>query len=212
MTSNGFLLGLLFLQVFILGILAALAYRHARAHFNPADPDKTEVQVPVFQPNYQSMPPEVKEHLLRLSQEQFQSVVKQSAMQLQHELGNSSSQINSLVQKFATDIVENEMQRYRQELDRLRIQADDKMGAIRQEMEKHKGELKARMEQEIAAEKQRLIQQIDAKLADAVGSFLIETLRHNVDLGNQKDYLVAMLEEHKAEFIKEVGDETPAAK
>jgi F0F1-type ATP synthase membrane subunit b/b' len=79
-------------------------------------------------------------------------------------------------------------------------------------MEKHKGELKAKMEQEIAAEKQRLVRQIDAKLADAVGSFLLETLRHNVDLGSQKDYLVAMLEEHKADFIKEVGDETPAAK
>ena len=209
MTSNGFLLGLLFIQVFVLGILAALAYRHARAHFKPQTP---EPPAAVFQPNYQSMPPEVKEHLLKLSQEQFQSVVKQSALQLQQQLGNSSIQINSLVQKFATDIVENEMQRYRQELDKLRMQADDHMGAVRQEMEKHKGELKAKMQQEVAAEKQRLIQQIDAKLADAVGSFLIETLRHNVDLGNQKDYLVAMLEEHKADFKKEVEDGAPAAK
>jgi hypothetical protein len=210
MTSNGFLLGLLFIQVFILGVLAALAFKHARAHFKPVKP---ELPVPAFQPNYQTMPPEVKEHLMHLSQEQFQSVVKQSAMQLQHELGNSSIQINSLIQKFATDIVENEMQRYRQELDKLRIQADGHMSVVRQEMEKHKVELKAKMEQEVAAEKQRLVRQIDAKLADAVGSFLLETLRHNIDLGNQKDYLVAMLEEHKGDFIKEVGDnESPAAK
>jgi hypothetical protein len=210
MTSNGFLLGLLFVQVFLMGVLAALSYRYARAHFKP---EKPEPQVPAFQPNYQTMPPEVKEHLMQLSQEQFQSVVKQSALHLQQQLGNSSIQINSLVQKFATDIVENEMQRYRQELDKLRMQADDHMSAVRQEMEKHKGELKSKMEQEIAAEKQRLVQQIDAKLADAVGSFLLETLRHNVDLGNQKDYLVAMLEEHKTEFIKEVGDDqAPAAK
>ena len=204
-------MGLLFIQVFVLGILAAIAYRHARAHLKP--PEAPEPQLPAFQPNYQTMPPEVKEHLLRLSQSQFQSVIQQSALQLQHELGNSSGQINSLIQKFATDIVENEMQRYRQELDHLRIQADHQMGAVRQEMEKHKVELKAKMAQEITAEKQRLVQQIDAKLADAVGSFLLETLRHNVDLGNQKDYLVAMLEEHKADFIKEVGDnETSAAK
>jgi Tfp pilus assembly protein PilE len=209
MTSNGFLLALLFIQVFILGILAALAYKHARAHFKP---EKPQLSAPVFQPNFRTMPPEVKEHLLNLSQEQFQSVVKQSALHLQQQLGNSSIQINSLVQKFATDIVENEMQRYRQELDKLRMQADDHMSAVRQEMEKHKGELKAKMEQEIAAEKQRMVQQLDAKLSDAVGSFLLETLRHNVDLGSQKDYLVAMLEEHKADFIKEVGDETSATK
>ena len=55
-----------------------------------------------------------------------------------------------------------------------------------------------------------MIQQIDTRLAEAVTSFLIETLQHNVDLGAQSAYLTAQLEEHKADFIKEVADETPA--
>ena len=58
------------------------------------------------------------------------------------------------------------------------------------------------------AEKQRLLQQIDTKLADAVASFLMETLQHNVDLGAQSAYLTAMLEEHKTDFAKELSDES----
>ena len=62
-------------------------------------------------------------------------------------------------------------------------------------------------EQLRAAEKQQLIAQIDTKLADAVTSFLVETLGHNVDLGAQSDYLISVLDEHKAEFTKRVTDE-----
>ena len=79
-------------------------------------------------------------------------------------------------------------------------------------MAKHQAELKAKMATEIEAEKQQLIKQTDTKLADAVASFLTETLGRNIDLGNQTEYLVSLLEEHKAEFIKEVGDEAAVAR
>ena len=58
------------------------------------------------------------------------------------------------------------------------------------------------MTAEITAEKEVLIKLANAKLADAVASFLIETLGHNVDLGAQSAYLTEMLEEHKDEILK----------
>jgi hypothetical protein len=48
---------------------------------------------------------------------------------------------------------------------------------------------------------------MDTKLADAVTSFLMETLQHNVDLGAQSAYLTAMLDEHKDELVKGVKHE-----
>ena len=207
MTDNIFLLIFLTVDVFILGMLAVVAARHAKAHFRPERHD-SEVQKPlVF-----DLPPDVKEHLTHDTQAQFQSVVRHSSAELEHELKVSASQINNLIKQFATDIVEQEMQRYRQELDRLREKADAEMGSLRVEMAKHETELKAKMATEIEAEKQLLIKQIDTKLADAVASFLTETLQHNVDLGNQTEYLVSLMEEHKAEFIKEVGDEARVAR
>jgi hypothetical protein len=78
------------------------------------------------------------------------------------------------------------------------------MGGISAEVSKHEQEMKAKITQELEAEKERMLKQIDVKLGDAVGSFLVETLGHNVDLGSQTAYLAALLEEHKAEFAKEV--------
>jgi hypothetical protein len=79
------------------------------------------------------------------------------------------------------------------------------MGGVSQEVAKHESEVKAKITQELEADKQRLIQQIDTKLADAVGSFLVEALGNNVDLGSQNAYLAQLLEEHKGEFKKEVS-------
>src|SRR3989344_4768748 len=207
MTDNIFLLIFLIVDVFILGMLAVVAARHFKAHFRPERHEETQALAANI-----DLPPEFKQQLAQDSQTQFQSVVRHSSTELEHQLKDSAAQINSLIKQFATDIVEQEMQRYRQELDRLREKADAEMGSLRVEMAKHETELKAKMATEIEAEKQLLIKQIDTKLADAVASFLTETLQHNVDLGNQTEYLVSLMEEHKAEFIKEVGDEARAAR
>jgi phenylpyruvate tautomerase PptA (4-oxalocrotonate tautomerase family) len=67
--------------------------------------------------------------------------------------------------------------------------------------------MQARLAEELANEKQRLAQLLDTKLADAVASFLVETLGKEVDLGAQAAYLTSMLEAHKDELIKGVTDE-----
>ncbi len=121
------------------------------------------------------------------------------------------------------------MERYRIQLEQIRKEAATAIGSAQDEISKHQTELKAALEaeqtearaklseeitaekqrlvQEIMAEKQQLLSQIDTKLADAVASFLIETMGHNVDLGAQSAYLTSLLEEHKADFKREVSNE-----
>ena len=204
MSSSTLLEIYLLIIVFILGVLTAVAVKYARTHFwsskqtpQPTRPNLAE----------ELLSPAFKQHLLQESEVKFQSAVQHSSSQLQHDLGISAEHIRNLVNRLATEIVADEMQRYRDELTRLRTEAQTQMGGISQQVAKHEAELKAKMTQEVEAEKQRLIKQIDTKLGDAMASFLSDTLQHNVDLGGQTAYLVAMLEEHKDEFIKEVKDE-----
>ncbi len=102
-------------------------------------------------------------------------------------------------------------------LEELRQQTETTIGGAAAEVASHQAELqqalKARLqelekalEQDIAGEKQRIVDQMDKKLAGAVTAFLVETLGHNVDLGAQSQYLTEMLEQHKAELIKEMQD------
>lgn len=205
MTGNTYFQIFLLIDVFIMGVLATIAIRHAYAHFRPAkhEPEPTNLPVTTIDP----LPPVLRQRLLQTSQEQFQAVLKQSTDHMQQDLQTTTQRVNELVKRLATEIISDELEHYRVDLTRLHHQADIDISGIKKGLDEHQEELKAKMAQELEDEKQRLIKQIDTKLADAVGSFLLETLQHNIDLGEQGPYLMATLEEHKADFVKEVADE-----
>lgn len=199
--SDTFFKIFIYFDVFLIGALTMLAARHAYAHFRP---DKHEPERP-------HLSQAVKDRMLHTSEMQYKSVLDHSVKKLENDLNSSAEQINGLIKRFAGEIVGDEMEKYRKGLAQLHEQAAADMSGIKQAVAGHQAEIEAKMLQEIEAEKKFLIQQIDTKLADAVGSFLIETLQHNVDLGSQNDYLIQMLEEHKADFKKEVTDENQPA-
>lgn len=190
-------------NVFVMGALAVIAVQHAREHFRPhkQEPAKPDPNTPEVH-----LSAAAKERLLQEAEADFKTVLDNSATKLHQELEATSGRVNKLVEHMTTEIVGNELERYRTELAQLRKKAGEDMGGIRAEIAQHEQELKARLAQELEEEKLRLIKQIDTKLADAVASFLIETLQHNVDLGAQTAYLTAMLEEHKAELVKELSE------
>jgi hypothetical protein len=198
----------LLLDVFFMGALAATALRHAYAHFRPHQPDKPEREKPHAPPMQNGhLPPSVREHLLEAAQANFQTVLDHSAAELAHDLEATAVQINKLVEKQGTEVIGKELEHYRTKLTELQEQTEGDIGGIRKQLDEHQAELKVKLAEEMEVEKQRLLTQIDAKLADAVGSFLLETLQHNVDLGAQSAYLTTMLEEHKADFTGKVADE-----
>lgn len=199
-----------FLQIFILvdvliiGLLAPYLYRHGKAHFKPEKHAHVDEADPV-------LPAAVKSRLLKDAEAKFEVIVNHSATQLQHNLQRTTDDIDGMIKKMAVEVVTKEIDQYKGELDKLHTKAAQDLGNFKEKMESHEAEMKQKLAEEMAVEKQRLVKQIDTKLGDAVSSFLIDTLQHNVDLGSQSAYLMSVLEEHKAEFIKEVGDETPAA-
>lgn len=194
----------LLLNVFLIGAITALAVQHAYAHFRRG-PHEAEKNHPVKADN--RLPPAVKKHMLEVSQANFQTALDRSTARLQHDLESTETQLNKQLEKLGGAVVDDEIQRYRAELDELRRRAETTLTSAQAEIVQHQTDLKAKLAEEIAAEKQRLLEQMDTRLADAVASFLLETLPHNVDLGAQSAYLTAMLEEHKEELKKGIVDE-----
>lgn len=217
MNTTLFLQIFLLFNVFLMGGLAIIAAQHAIAHFKPQpqEPEKPHRAAA----HAVHLPPEVRKHLLEASQAKFQTVLDRSADELRHNLNSTAAQLNKHLEKLGNEIVSDDMKRYRENLNQLRNQAAAKIESAQAEIAEHQAmlkdkldkrqiELEAKLNEEIAAEKQQLVQQIDTKLADAVVSFLTETLQHNIDLGAQGTYLTTMLEEHKTEIAKGIVDET----
>lgn len=209
MTSTTFLEAFLFVDVFCVGALAAVAAQHASAHLRR---HHDNADAPAAAPKVADIPEPVRNRMIQEAEAHFQNSLNELAAQLQRDLGMTATAINKLLGQLGAKVVGDELERYRVELGTLRQHAEGDVGGIRTELATHEAELKAKMAAEVEKEKQRLLQQIDTKLADAVTAFLLETLQHNIDLGAQGAYLTAMLEEHKADFIKEVADDAPLAK
>ena len=205
----------LLLNVFAIGVLTPIAVRHARAHFKPHPSDTKDSHIADHSVR---LPQAVREKLLEEAGAKFQAVLDRSASELERDLKNTSANLGKQLEKIGTEVVMNEIKHYQAILVKLREETEASAFSGRSEINKHQtelteklnvrqAELEAALTEEVAAEKERLLKQIDTKLADAVASFLVETLQHNVDLGSQTAYLTTMLDEHKAEIAKKVSDE-----
>lgn len=198
-------------NVFLAGILAAIAAQHAYAHFRPHEDHKKNEEVLLGG----HLPPELKNKLLQEAEASFKAVLEKSAGDLQRDLAVTSAQLNKSLGKVGTETLETEMRRYRAELEHVRGEAEALLQKASTEIHEHQTHikaqyaeqqeaLKAKLAIEVAAEKDALVKQMDTKLGDAMASFLAEALGHEVDLGAQSTYLTSMLEKHKAEIIEGV--------
>lgn len=207
---NTFLQIFLFVNVFLMGALAAIGIRSAYMHFRPAKEEKPAQPAPDV-----TLPASTKEQLIAETTSKLQAIADHSAEEFQHNLRATATQLNTQLEQLGGEIVSNEMNRYRLSLDELREQAKAAFANAEHDVTSHQAELEkaldarrkeleAKMTEEVTAEKNKLIKQMDAHLSDAVVSFIIETLGHNVDLGAQTAYLTTVLEENKEQLKKEV--------
>ncbi|MDD3035685.1 MAG: hypothetical protein PHO93_02075, partial [Candidatus Saccharimonadaceae bacterium] len=97
--------------------------------------------------------------------------------------------------------------KYAEQQTELETKYAKRQAELESEITTKQADLEKKLTETIKAKEDILIKNIDTRLGDAVISFLNETLQHNVDLGAQSDYLIAMLEEHKDEFKKGLSDE-----
>jgi F0F1-type ATP synthase membrane subunit b/b' len=201
---NIYLAIFLLFDVFVMGVFASTALRHGLAHFRPHEHDLEKSHAPA--PNGH-LPASLREKLLAEAEANFRAVVNNAAKDLQKDLDATAEDIKKQVGKLGDEAENTEMEHYKATVVQLQDKTKDDLASIDKELAAQKAELKAKFAEDMAAEKQRLLAQIDTKLGDAVGSFLLETLQHNVDLGAQTAYLMAMLEQHKADFAREVADE-----
>lgn len=201
---NIYLAIFLLFDVFVMGVFASTAVRHGLAHFRPHEHDLEKSHLAAQSGH---LPPSLREKLLAEAEANFRAVVTSAAKDLQKDLDATAEDIKKQVGKLGDEAENTEMEHYKATVVQLQDKTKDDLASIDKELAAQKAELKTKFAEDMATEKQRLLAQIDTKLGDAVGSFLLETLQHNVDLGAQTAYLMDMLEQHKADFAREVADD-----
>lgn len=214
MDSSIFLQIFLLMNVFAVGLIIPFGIKHAKAHFKPEEHDAEKTHPRVSPAAH--LPVATKERLLHQAEVNFQTIINRSTKDLERDLGNISVRLNKRVEKLSSDIIDNEIERYRTNLEKMRKEAEIKINNAQNDIDQHQADLRTKIDarqielekeltERIKARELQLIKDIDTKLADGVAAFLTETMQHNVDIGAQGDYLISMLEEHKAELKQGVS-------
>ena len=200
---NIFLQIFLYVDVFIIGVAATLAFRHGREHL------RVKKSLPTLSaPHHQTetaLPKELKQQLIEESEEEYRKILEHSTARLNKELDETIERINSSVKKMSADIVTKELSSYEHLFEQYKENAVKEFDGTKDQAAQYQSELKAKLNAEMQQEKDRLLALIDNKLSDAVMAFLLEAMQHEVDLGAQSDYLLKLLEEHKEEFKQAVS-------
>jgi hypothetical protein len=200
----------LIINVFIIGAATALAVQHAYEHYRPQKPEPKKPVRPDT-----PIPRAIREQLLAEATAKYQRALDSAGAEIEQELKITTKRLDEKLARIGREVIEEEMKRYRTTLEDLREQTKISIGSAQTNVAEHQAELQAsfaarqkeleaKLELDIAAKKTQLAAELDTKLADAVTSFLIETMGHNIDLGAQVPYLLATLEEHKAEILQGV--------
>lgn len=192
----------LLINIFVAGILATIGVQHAGEHFNKKNQKPERKPVDTLR-----LPADEREKMLVTARAHYESVLNQSMKDLQKNLENTTASLHSQLEKVSGEIVSDEMKRYRASLVTLLDHTVTVSNDAQKAVTDHRDELKGKLAEEITAEKQRLMERIDTKLADAVSSFLVDALGHDVDLGAQTNYLLATLDQHKDELKEGIKDE-----
>lgn len=215
-------------NAFLIGVVITLAAQFGLAH-------RRSTKTPVKPTQNTPIPAAVRERIAKQAEENFQGIVNRSGLQLQHELGATSTQLNKLLEKFGSEVLDDEMRLFRTNVADIRASTQGALSgaqdqiAVQQKaileslasrqaeldakLAQRQTELESELEQSFATQTDTLTKRLNDKMNDAVLAFLLETLGHDVDLGAQADYLVATLEANKAQLLESaVGPTTTGGK
>jgi len=159
--------GTLWLQIFILvnvflvGVVAAVVVMHYRSHLRPEEPTKKK-PLPM-------LPLDTRQRLIEEAEDDYAKVLHKSAAAFEKDLESTTSHLSEQLAKIGTAIVDDEMGRYKSELATLRDETAKKIGGSSAEIETHQTELRAQLAERQATMDRELAEhraELERKLAE----------------------------------------------
>jgi chromosome segregation ATPase len=188
----------LLINVFVIGIVVAIAVMHARAHF--AKPTPVAKQPKREQP---LLPLDTRQRIINEAEEDYQKVLHKSALELERNLETTTSRLNDQLDKLGANIVDDEMERYRTSLDNLRKETQHAVGSASEEIEKHQLELRTKLMDRQAEIESKLAEQqseLEAKLAARTAELDAAFKQRQAEYSKKQADIEATLEQHQAEL------------
>lgn len=126
---------------------------------------------------------------------------------LKENLQHTYKDLTNALQESAQSAMKEELAEYQKALEVAKDTALKIVAENQTSLDKVRKEVEEQASKVFESEKQRLMNHFRDNLEDIVSEYLLQVLGENVDLGAQRGYVFAKLEEHRDDFIKDLNDE-----
>ena len=138
------------------------------------------------------------------AEEDLREIVARSAEQLEASLKATIAGLNTKTEEMATQTLSQEFEKYQASFEALREEMLREFNELQKQLDERRVQLGADMESAVRKDREARMDAFNARLADVVSSYIVETLDKGVDLGAQSAYILHTLEQHKEDIKKDV--------
>lgn len=147
---------------------------------------------------------EFREELRNRGRLHFEKIIGESAMFLQQDLRQTTTQLNDYMRSEITRTLQQEFKKYEQSITDAKQLALDSIEKTITTIEQQRVFLQQQLLTQSEAQKTQIITRFEAEMASIINHYILRAIGNQIDLSDQLDYILAELETNKKAIIEDI--------
>jgi len=151
---------------------------------------------------------EFREELRNRGRLHFEKVIGESAMFLQQDLRQTTSQLNEYMRSEITRTLQEEFKKYEQSITDAKQLALESIERTITTIEQQREFMQKQLQNQYADQKNQIIARFEVDMAGIINHYVLRAIGNQIDLSDQLDYILAELEANKSAIIEDIKSGT----
>jgi hypothetical protein len=134
----------------------------------------------------------------------FEKIIGESAMFLQQDLRQTTSQLNDYMRAEVTRTLQQEFKKYEQSIVDAKQIALESIEKTIQTIEQQRQFLEQQLQNQANVQKESMIQQFEKDMAGIINHYVLQAIGTQIDLSDQLDYILHEMEQNKQAIIEDI--------
>lgn len=147
---------------------------------------------------------EFREELRNRGRLHFEKVIGESAMFLQQDLRQTTTQLNDYMRAELTRTLQEEFKKYEQSISDAKQLALGSIEKTITTIDQQRQFLLAQLQTQSEEQKAHIIASFEKSMASVVNHYVLRAIGDQIDLSDQLDYILAQLDANKAAIIEDI--------
>ncbi len=134
----------------------------------------------------------------------FEKIIGESAMFLQQDLRQTTSQLNDYMRVEVTRTLQQEFKKYEQSIVDAKQMALESIEKTIETIEQQRQFLEQQLQSQNNAQKESMIKRFEEDMAGIVNHYVLQAIGTQIDLSDQLDYILHEMEQNKEAIVEDI--------